>query len=42
MLGIGDRRQETGDRRNGNERGSRSKNCPNIVLPNYAPKILTF
>ncbi|NEN93198.1 MAG: hypothetical protein F6K48_31660 [Okeania sp. SIO3H1] len=28
--------------RNGNERGGRSKNCPKIVLPNYAPKILIF
>ncbi|WP_124143270.1 hypothetical protein [Okeania hirsuta] len=36
---VGDRRQETGDRRNGNERGGRSKNCPKIVLPNYEPKI---
>ncbi|NEP86994.1 MAG: hypothetical protein F6K18_09185 [Okeania sp. SIO2C2] len=26
---VGDRRQETGDRRNGNERGGRSKNCKN-------------
>ncbi|WP_287523911.1 hypothetical protein [Okeania sp. SIO2C2] len=26
---LGDRRQETGDRRNGNKRGSRSKNCKN-------------
>ncbi|NEP86415.1 MAG: hypothetical protein F6K18_06015 [Okeania sp. SIO2C2] len=23
-------------------RGGRSKNCPLIFLPNYAPKILTF
>ncbi|WP_282433672.1 hypothetical protein [Okeania hirsuta] len=31
LVGVGDRRQETGDRRNGNERGSRSrsKNCKN-------------
>ncbi|WP_161564370.1 hypothetical protein [Okeania hirsuta] len=42
LVGVGDRRQETGDRRNGNERGGRSKNFPKIVLPNYAPKILTF
>ncbi|WP_275670478.1 MULTISPECIES: hypothetical protein [Okeania] len=32
LVGVGDRRQETGDRRNGNERGDRSKNCPKIVL----------
>ncbi|NEP85677.1 MAG: hypothetical protein F6K18_01905 [Okeania sp. SIO2C2] len=36
------RRQETGDRRKGNEREGSSKNCPLIFLPNYAPKISSF
>ncbi|WP_275670282.1 MULTISPECIES: hypothetical protein [Okeania] len=29
FAGVGDRRQETGDRRYGNEQGGRSKNCKN-------------
>ncbi|NES75333.1 MULTISPECIES: hypothetical protein [unclassified Okeania] len=39
---TGDRRQETGDRRHGNLEEVGAKFCPKIVLPNYAPKILTF
>ena len=30
---------KTGDRRKGNERGGRSKNCFLMFLPNYEPKI---
>ncbi len=33
LVGVGDRRQETGDRRNGNYREGRSHNFPKIVLP---------
>ncbi|WP_287309005.1 MULTISPECIES: hypothetical protein [unclassified Okeania] len=39
---VGVRRQETGDRRNGNYRGVSRKNSPLIFLRNYAPKILIF
>ncbi|WP_282433649.1 hypothetical protein [Okeania hirsuta] len=39
---VGDRRQETGDRRNGNERGGRSKNFKNDFYAQLWPKILTF
>ncbi|NEN89919.1 MAG: hypothetical protein F6K48_13785 [Okeania sp. SIO3H1] len=35
-------RQETGDRRNGYERGGRSKNCKNDFSTQLLPKILTF
>ncbi|WP_287519701.1 hypothetical protein [Okeania sp. SIO2C2] len=36
------RRQETGDRRNGNYRGGRRKNNPLIILRSYEPKMLIF
>ncbi|NES79553.1 MULTISPECIES: hypothetical protein [unclassified Okeania] len=42
LVGVGDRRQETGDRRNGNLEEVGAKFCPLIFLSNYAPKILTF
>ncbi|NEP86052.1 MULTISPECIES: hypothetical protein [Okeania] len=38
----GDRRQETGDRRNGNELGGRSKNCKNNFSAQLWPKIRSF
>ena len=36
------RSQESGDRRNGNERGGRSKNCQSDFSAILWPKILTF
>ncbi|WP_275670462.1 MULTISPECIES: hypothetical protein [Okeania] len=39
LVKVGDRRQETGDRRNGNYRGGSRKNCQSdfsaIIIPKY-------
>ncbi|NEP88060.1 MAG: hypothetical protein F6K18_15175 [Okeania sp. SIO2C2] len=39
---VGDRRQETGDRRNGEFRVGRSKNCQNDFSAQLLPKILSM